>query len=444
MSTRRPASYVACAEAGWRWVLDQVRWDDGPWIPTSVPGPGSPPADRDGLHSGIGGLAHVLAEVRLARPWTDVEATLAAGIAERLRATIPVTDDVTLFDGLVGTIGALTALGEPGADAAVARLGELAGPDGWPQSFVGPPEARPGARISDATLGTAGVLLGALWARRTGVDATAPATALATRAADVLLAEGEPADVGTRWRIVPRRFLVEAAEPREMPNWSHGVAGIAAALALAGRELDRPDLVAAAADGAAYLVSLADTADGGCVVPHVLPPRPGADPVTYTWCHGPAGTSLLFLALAHAGVGALAGETPSSWHRRCLHSLRTSGIPARLRPGFWDNDGRCCGTAGVADLVLDSWQRGGVEDDLGFALHLADTLVERAVVDGPYACWRFLEHRNPEPLLPPGVGWMQGTAGIAAYLFRIGRVLRDGPAAPAASRLDTWWGLPPA
>ena len=29
-------TYSSVAEAAWRWVLDQVRWDDGPWIPASV------------------------------------------------------------------------------------------------------------------------------------------------------------------------------------------------------------------------------------------------------------------------------------------------------------------------------------------------------------------------------------------------------------------------
>ena len=40
----------------------------------------------------------------------------------------------------------------------------------------------------------------------------------------------------------------------------------------------------------------------------------------------------------------VAGEAPLTWHRRFLHGVRTSGLPARLHPGFWDNDGRCCGT----------------------------------------------------------------------------------------------------
>ena len=126
--------------------------------------------------------------------------------------------------------------------------------------------------------------------------------------------------------------------------------------------------------------------------------------------NGPTGTSLLFTALEHAGVEAVAGETPAQWQRRCLHSIRTSGLPARLRPGFWDNDGLCCGTAGVGMAVLPH--------DRDFARTLADACVDRAVIDGDTAYWRFVEHRNDDPLLPPGVGWMQGAAGIAAFLFR--------------------------
>jgi hypothetical protein len=44
--------------------------------------------------------------------------------------------------------------------------------------------------------------------------------------------------------------------------------------------------------------------------------------------------------------------------------------------------------------------------------------VVRALRDGGHACWRFIEHHAEDPLLPPGVGWMQGAAGIAGYLFR--------------------------
>jgi hypothetical protein len=436
------SSYREVGEAAWGWVLGQVhRADDGPWIPTSVggPDPAEIPDDRDGMHSGVGGLAHVLAEIKLSRAWTVEETALAESIAERIRAGIADSTDCTFFDGLVSNIGVLTALGLPGAAAAVERLQELAEPDGWPQSFAVPAEYLPGARINDMTLGTAGVLLGALWARRSGVEG---AGRLAEQAAAVVQAEAVSVPTGLNWPFIPLRFLTEAKS--EMPNLSHGLAGIAATLAIAGAELDRPDLLAAARGGAEHLVTL-NISDDGFVVPQLVPVKADSDrdPVTYNWCHGPAGTSLLFAALENASVEQVAGESPATWRRRCIHSVRTSGLPERLYPGFWDNDGRCCGTTGVADVLLDSWQSTGDQADLDFALFLADTLVERAVRDGQYAYWQFLEHREEVPLLPPGVGWMQGAAGIAAYLFRAARVVDQGRAAVPALRMENWWASSP-
>ncbi len=451
MTTTTRGRVREVAEAGWRWVLDHVRWCDGPWIPASVrvddavkPGDdGEPPSTgyRDGLYDGIGGLALVLAEVRSTRSWTGEEAELAAAIAQRLRAQIPVATDVSLFDGLSGMVGALVAIDEPGADTAVRRMLDLVEDDGWPPAIPLPTHAyRPGARINDATEGTASALLAGVWAMHYDVP---EAHALTERAADILLAEAEPEATGTNWRMVSPRFTRTRSE--QMPNWSHGLAGIAAGLALAGVELDRSDLVEAARGGAEHLVSLGDTSGGGLMVPLAIPqPDPAkADPFSYGWCHGPTGTSLLFLALDRAGVAEISGESTTSWYARGRHSVRTSGLPERLRPGFWDNDGRCCGTAGVGDAFLDAWTRAAGEADLAFAVRLGEALVDRAVEADGRAYWRFLEHRKPKPLLPPGVGWMQGAAGIAAYLFHLSRVLDIGRDAPAVPRMESWWAVDP-
>jgi lantibiotic modifying enzyme len=278
------------------------------------------------------------------------------------------------------------------------------------------------------------VLLGALWARRAGARR---ADELAAHAAAVLLDEARTTPAGLDWLFVPTRFRTD--DDVQMPNFSHGVAGIATTLALAGAELGRADLADAARRGAEHLVTLAHTSGGGFVVPRRIPKAEDQDEITFTWCHGPAGTSLLFPALELAGTADISGDEPSRWHRRCLDSVRTSGVPERRHPGFWDNDGRCCGTAGVGEVFLDSWQRNGNGDDLDFALQLADTLVDRARSDGPHAYWRFIEHRAAEPLLPPGVGWMQGAAGISAFLFRAARVVNGDRA--VVTRMDTWWAL---
>ena len=164
-----PATYRNLAERSWAWVQTQVREsDEGLWLPDG-PDQSEPGEYAYGMHSGIGGLAHVLSEIRLTRDLTDDEQRLADGIAETLARRVPAQTEYDYFDGLVSTLGVLTALGADGSDRAVTRLRELATPDGWPTSWMGPPRAVPDGRCNDATLGTASVLLGALWAMRYAV-----------------------------------------------------------------------------------------------------------------------------------------------------------------------------------------------------------------------------------------------------------------------------------
>ncbi|WP_285634165.1 lanthionine synthetase LanC family protein [Lentzea sp. NBRC 102530] len=416
-------TFRGTAELAWRWVLNEVREDDdGIWIP-EFPGGDLPPEWRASTYAGVGGLAHVLAEIRLVRAWTAREEELAETITARVRANR--SGEPSFFNGLVSSISVLTALDVAGADDVVARLLDLATPDGWAHERFGPPRYHEGARVHDLTVGTAGVLLGAVWAHRHGVTG---ARELAGLAADVLLAEREEVPGGLNWRTVPVRFCLAQ---REFPNFSHGLAGVATALALGGAEFGRADLVTAAAAGAEHLVSLGDTSDGGFRVPVRIPAIPEVEGFSYGWCHGPTGTSLLWPALRHAGVSEVAGVDVGEWRRRSLHSVVVSGLPERKYPGFWDNDGRCCGTAGVGDVLLDSGQH------TDFALRLADVVVDHAVRDGAGVCWRFLEHRDDDPVLPPGIGWMQGAAGIAGFLFHADRVA-DGDAR-SVPRIDTWW-----
>jgi hypothetical protein len=391
--------YRELGESAWSWVLSRVRSDDGPCLE----GAGE---DRDSFYAGIAGLAPVLAEIRLYRALSAAEEALAAGIAERLTRMAPGRTDVSLYDGRAGDATALRLL-EPGR-ATVLEL-----PGGLPAA-------------NDIIMGTAGVLLTALWLS-SGDTLLAPGV-------EALLAAAEPAEGGLDWRMRP-------GYPSSNPNYSHGTAGVAAALALTGID----EAVAAARRGAEHLVAIADLSDGGFVVEHTIPRSAReVEPVTYNWCHGPAGTSHVFAALTRAGVESVGGHAVPDLRRRCLHAVLTSGVPARLRPGFWDNDGRCCGTAGVGDILLDAAQDLGDERYYDGAATMAEALVSRAVHDGPYAYWRFVEYRIPEPLLPPDAAWMQGAAGIAAFLLRLARVRETGPAAPVVDRPDQFFAVPDA
>ena len=422
-------------EAAWTWVVGQVRGDDGPWLPEVVSGgerPAGPAADRDSLYAGIGGLAPVLAEIGQYRALTGAEQALAGGIAARLSGMAPTRAEPSLYDGLGGDVTALKLLAPGGERVALARLAELMTPEGWNSTMaIGPGPVSP---VTDLVLGSAGVVLAAIWA---GGE---HARDIAATGGESLLRAADQAEGGLDWGMLP-------GSPSRSPNYSHGTAGIATALAIAGTALHREDFIAAARQGAQHLLAVGWLDDGGFIIPHTLPySSRNVEPVTYTWCHGPAGTSLLFAALAHAGVTEAAGLEVTQLRQRCLHSILASGVPRRLRPGFWDNDGRCCGTAGVGDVLLDAAQdcpdRARSDMLLQAARTMADALVERAIRDQAGARWRFTEHRQDPPLLPPGTSWMQGAAGIAAFLLRLARVIQDGPAAPVVDRPDQWWAVP--
>jgi hypothetical protein len=426
--------YRELGEAAWAWVLRQVREDGGPWLPEVVAEDGppvGPGVDRDSLYAGIGGLAPVLAEISQCRALSNAEEALAAGIAARLSATAGTRADASLYIGLGGDVTALKLLAPGSERIALGRLAHLMTPAGWNT----PPETGTGSAtpVTDLVLGTAGVVLAAVWAG--GEDARD----IAVTGGEALLQAADQTKNGLDWTMLPGR--------RRMPNYSHGTAGIATALAIAGAALNRDDFIAAARQGAQHLLTVGSLAGGGFIIPHTLPHSDrDVEPVTYTWCHGPAGTSQLFPALAHAGVDTVAGLDVSRLRQRCLHSILASGVPQRLRPGFWDNDGRCCGTAGVGDVLLDAAQDGTGQAGHSTLLHgartMADALVERAIRDETGARWRFLEHRQDPPLLPPGTSWMQGAAGIAAFLLRLARVIDNGLDTPVVDRPDQWWAVP--
>jgi hypothetical protein len=428
-------TYRELGESAWAWTMGHVRHDDGgPWLPDRVTGAEPEPTRyRDSLYEGIAGLAPVLAELRRHRPLTAPETALADAIVERLAVQAATRVEPSLYDGLGGDVAALRLLAPGRESVALERLARLRTPDGWETTADVRPDTR--APLTDVVMGTAGVVHAAAWA---GGERAAE---IMTTGGEALLRAAEPTPTGLDWRMWP-------GYRSSTPNFSHGTAGVAAALAVAGRALGRADFVDAARLGGEHLAAVGDLSGGGFVVPHTSPPSlREVEPVTYNWCHGPAGTSQLFPALALAGVAQVGGRTVGELRRRCLHSVLTSGVPARLRPGFWDNDGRCCGTAGVGDILLDAAQDAAQDAAdpgplLDGARTMADALVERAVRDETGTRWRFVEHRQDPPLLPPATSWMQGAAGIAAFLLRIARVEDEGLTAPVVDRPDQWWAVP--
>jgi Lanthionine synthetase C-like protein len=268
--------------------------------------------------------------------------------------------------------------------------------------------------------GNAGIALGA--ARAGDLD-------LAVLAVTPYLATAEPTAGGGHWEV-------RAGFPARFHHISHGTLGIVYALAAVGRAAGRADLIDLALAGAADVVSRDEAGPDGFLVPHSDPQhRPErVERYSYGWCHGPAGDAQVFRLLAQ-----VTGDP--AWRRlagRCWHTVTRSGLPTRLRPGFWDNSGRCCGTAGVLALACD--RQAEQEDGLPFADVLVGDLAARATVDPNGARWSNYEHRASPPVLAPRTGWAMGNAGIIQELLRYARIRSH----PVSGYAIAWPDHPPS
>jgi Lanthionine synthetase C-like protein len=263
--------------------------------------------------------------------------------------------------------------------------------------------------------GNAGIGLGALLVGdvELAVEAVAPYLLAGTKTAD-----------GVNWPVRPT-----AARSHHV---AHGTLGIVYALATVGRAAGRSDLVDLAIEGANDVVGRDEVGLNRFRVPHSDPPhRPDLiERYSLGWCNGPAGDAQVFRLL-----GQVTGD--ESWSRladRCWSAVTAAGLPQRLRRGFWDNSGRCCGTAGVLALACDRIVENG--DTFDFADVLVDDLAAQASVDQFGARWSNHEHRATPPDLPPRPGCAMGNAGIVRELLRYARLCSGDSDAYAVSWPD--------
>ncbi len=257
---------------------------------------------------------------------------------------------------------------------------------------------------TDIISGNAGIGLFLIYADQTLRSTTA--LALALRAGDRLVDLGEPARGGARWAM-------DLTSSRQLPNFSHGTAGIAYFLATLYKATREPRFLDAAYAGARYLRAIARTEGDICLVPHDQPEN--GDLFYLGWCHGPAGTARLFYQL----YTITNDKTWMTWVEMGANGILKSGIPAQRTPGFWNNVSQCCGNAGVAQFFLDLY---GVTRDaryLAFSTKMTADLLARATRDGAGTRWVQAENRTEPDNLVAQTGFMQGAAGVGMWLLRL-------------------------
>ena len=394
MTTSAPddAESLAVGALGWLLTAAQEAGDGMTWPRTPDDAVFDPT-----LYSGTSGVLPTLLDA-----WRhfgdDRYADAALRGARSVAAAVDDWQSSGLYTGVAGMAVALTGVHRVLGDAAAGEAARRAldvlrsryDGAGWNEHC-------------ELIVGNAGIALAVLWCD--DLDLAQSAVGRYRRTAETTAA-------GVQWASRA------GAVPR-LHHLSHGTLGIVHALAAVGRAADRPDLVELALAGAADVVSRDEAGPDGFLVPHSDPQQQHEkiERHSYGWCHGPAGDAQVFRLLSRVLPGAPAWPALAD---RCWHTVVTSGVPRRIRPGFWDNNGRCCGTAGVLALACDRQVEHG--DGRDFADVLVADLLARATTDADGVRWSNHEHRETPSDLPPATGWAMGNAGIVRELLRHVRI----------------------
>lgn len=408
----KPGRWLDAAVKAARWIRttrvatpDGLLWLSGPERPEGM-------AASPELYTGTSGV--VLFLVELARATGD-ESWLqeAAAGADWLIAGLPLDP---------GQAQAGLYTGVPGIGLAIHQVAKATGKETYRQGaercldlvHAGTKPAGAGVEWDpglDIIAGSAGTILYLLHMAR---ELDRPASReLALKAGMRLTELGIPEAGGRKWQMAN-----DPEAKRLMPNFSHGTAGIAYALATLHLETGRKEPLEAALAGARYLQSVANTEGDGCLIFHHEPEPDGRDLYYLGWCHGPAGTVRLFYQLAKATKD----DAWMGWVRRGTRSIVASGIPEKQTPGFWNNAGQCCGLAGVADLFLRLHKVTG--EGLDFARRVGEGLLAKATPAGDGLKWVHAEHRVKPDYVYAQTGYMQGAAGIGMLLLHLDSIER--------------------
>lgn len=363
--------------------------------------PGDPKSVNTTLYAGTPGPILFFLE---AYRYTGNRAFLKEGRrgADALLASLSQKDEAGLYEGLAGsgfTLGEAYLI----TDDARYRTGALECVRWIEENAQKTSDGVKWNDVTDIIGGSSGTGLFLLWS----ADHlhAAGAKEMAARAGDHLMAVGqhEP-NGGLKWMMDP-------TFPREMPNFSHGTAGVAYFLAALYRATGRKKYLDAALAGANYLLSISDVSDRYCMIYH---DSQNKSLYYLGWCHGPAGTARLFYLLYQ-------DTHDPRWMalvKKCAEAIVANGGPEKVViPGVWHNVSVCCGITSEAQFFYDMYLLTHNRKWLAEATEASNELLRLSDANGGGSRWVQVETRVQPDVAVAQTGYMQGASGIGMWLL---------------------------
>ncbi|MGI9222765.1 MAG: lanthionine synthetase LanC family protein [Woeseiaceae bacterium] len=315
-----------------------------------------------------------------------------------------------LYAGIAGVGVALELLAEyrPAFSADVDKVVALL--DDW--KVVESAGTRWSDDFNDLLYGDSGTILFLAW--RAQRDGDERAMQLAVSASQYMLTMADEAESGHYWRY--RR-----GKPFNLPGFSHGTAGVAYVLGTVGVLADEPSLRAAAAEGFAYIQSIAEIEDGLIRIPYGWPAEQWEGLFDFGWAHGLAGSNALFVRLQQLGIEEREAARYKGLVVGTLANIGLSGTPiAPYAEPSLALDWRF-GRASVLGLLSD--YDAGLETRDG----IWGVIVEQATRADGLAYWEV-----EAPAFMGGgnaafTGYFHGAAGIGLALLRMHAAMTERP-----------------
>jgi len=196
--------------------------------------------------------------------------------------------------------------------------------------------------FNDLIYGDAGTTLFLSWyAEQTGDE---HALDMAHRGAQFLLGQADESADGKFWYF--RR-----GKPFNLPNFSHGTAGVTYVLATVAAQTNDESLRLGAQAGFDYIKSIAETEGGLLRIPYGWGSESWDGLYEFGWAHGLAGTTSMFVRLQQTGIDA---ESAAEFERLSRHTLQNINLPGPPAPPFAEPSTPLdlrFGRAGVLTLV---------------------------------------------------------------------------------------------
>ena len=94
-------------------------------------------------------------------------------------------------------------------------------------------------------------------------------------------------------------------------------------------------------------------------------------------------------------------------------------IDKNITPGFWGNEGWCCGTVGIAIYLDFMFQLTKDPIYLSFLENLNGKILKSANSSSKGLSWIHAENRRSPEVMYAQTGLMQGAAGFGLYFLRM-------------------------